>query len=65
VYWAEIDVTVPVTVPPVNVTAPVLTLIAFTRIPLTRLADGRVMTVALAEFMTIVLPAKMSATVTV
>jgi hypothetical protein len=33
--------------------------------PFTRLVEGNVMTVAEAEFMAIVVPAKMSATVTV
>jgi Flp pilus assembly CpaF family ATPase len=56
---------VPVTVPPVNVTAPVLTLKTLNCIPLTRLVEGNVMTVAEAEFMAIVVPARMSATVTV
>jgi hypothetical protein len=60
-----IEVVVPVTVPPVKVTAPVLTLNTLTIIPFTRLADGNVMTVAEAEFMAIVVPARMSATVTV
>jgi hypothetical protein len=59
------EVVVPVTVPPVNVTAPVLTLNTLSCIPLIRLAAGSVMTVALAEFMAIVVPAKISATVTV
>ena len=65
VYCAVIEFTVPVTVPPVNVTAPVLTLNTLTRIPLTRLVEGNVITVAEAEFMAIVVPARMSATVTV
>jgi hypothetical protein len=60
-----IDVVVPVTVPPVKVTAPVLTLNTLTIMPLTRLVEGNVITVALAEFMAIVVPARMSATVTV
>jgi hypothetical protein len=64
-YWALIEVTAPVTVPPVKVTAPVFTLYTFTVIPFTRLTEGKVTTVALAEFMAIVVPAKISATVTV
>jgi hypothetical protein len=60
-----IELTVPVTVPPVKVTAPVLTLNTFTIIPFTRLVEGSVMTVALAEFMAIVVPDRMSAIVTV
>jgi hypothetical protein len=60
-----IETEVPVTVPPVNVTAPVLTLKTLSCIPFTRLVDGNVITVAEAEFMAIVVPAKMSATVTV
>jgi hypothetical protein len=55
----------PVTVPPVKVTAPVLTLNTFSCIPFTRLLEGNVITVAEAEFMQIVVPARMSATVTV
>jgi len=65
VYWALIELTVPVTVPPVKVTAPVLTLNTLSIMPLTRLVEGNVITVALAEFMQIVVPARMSATVTV
>ena len=65
VYWAVIEVAAPVTVPPVKVTAPVFTLKTLSIMPLTRLAAGKVMTVALAEFMQIVVPARMSATVTV
>jgi hypothetical protein len=58
-------VDVPVTVPPVKVTAPVFTENTLSIIPLTRLEEGRVTTVALAEFMQIVVPARMSATVAV
>jgi hypothetical protein len=65
VYCAVIELTVPVTVPPVKVTAPVLTLKTLSCIPLTRLVEGNVITVAEAEFMAIVVPARMSATVTV
>jgi len=59
------DTVEPVTVPPVKVTAPVFTLNTLTFMPFTRLADGSVITVAVAEFMAIVVPARMSATVTV
>jgi Flp pilus assembly CpaF family ATPase len=59
------EVVVPVTVPPVNVTAPVFTLKTLNCIPLTRLVEGNVMTVADAEFIAMVVPARMSATVTV
>jgi hypothetical protein len=59
------ELMLPVTVPPVKVTAPVLTLNTLTIIPLTRLVEGNVITVAEAEFMQIVVPARMSATVTV
>jgi hypothetical protein len=64
-YWAVIEVTDPVTVPPLKVTAPVLTLKTLRVMPLTRLLDGSVTTVADAEFMQIVVPARMSATVAV
>jgi hypothetical protein len=64
-YWAVIEVVVPVTVPPVKVTAPVLTLKTLSCIPFTRLVEGNVIMVALAEFMAIVVPARISATVTV
>jgi hypothetical protein len=64
-YWAVIEFTVPVTVPPVKVTAPVFTLNTLTIMPFTRLLEGKVITVAEAEFMQIVVPARMSATVTV
>jgi hypothetical protein len=60
-----IELTIPVTVPPVKVTAPVLTLNTLIIMPLTRLVEGKVITVAAAEFMAIVVPARMSATVTV
>jgi hypothetical protein len=60
-----IELTVPVTVPPVKVTAPVFTLNTFSFMPFTRLLEGKVITVADAEFMAIVVPARMSATVTV
>jgi hypothetical protein len=59
------EFTVPVTVPPVKVTAPVLTLKTFSFMPFTRLLEGNVTTVADAEFMQIVVPARISATVTV
>jgi hypothetical protein len=64
-YWLVIELTVPVTVPPVKVTVPVFTLNTLRRIPLTRLLEGSVITVAEAEFMQIVVPARMSPTVTV